>query len=127
LPQAKEKKLKSKSLILRTAAVGVGGWAVSFLSDLVLQLVHASAFLAYYLDDVLVGIAAAFAYWFFSQYKLQIIDRRQTIAYLDDTIRNALQLVLLSPDENLIAEVAAAAERINRALMAVRLQTQARK
>jgi len=33
----------------------------------------------------------------------------------------------LSPDENLIAEVAAAAERINRALMAVRLQTQARK
>jgi len=83
--------------------------------------------LAYYLDDVLVGIVAAFAYWFFSQYKLQIIDRRQTIAYLDDTIRNALQLVLLSPDENLIAEVAAAAERINRALMAVRLQTQARK
>jgi len=115
-----------KSLIVRTAAVGVGGWAVSFFADLLLQLVHASAFWAYYLDDVLVGIVAAFAYWFFSQYKLQIVDRRQTIAYLDDTIRNALQVILLSLDENVIAEVAAAADRINRALMAVRLETQAR-
>jgi len=116
-----------KSLMVRTIAVGVGGWAVSFFADLVLQLVHASAFWAYYLDDVLVGIVAAFAYWFFSQYKLQIVDRRQTIAYLDDTIRNALQVVVLSPDENLITEVAAAADRINRALMVARLHTQAGK
>jgi hypothetical protein len=116
--------MEMKSLIVRTIAVGVSGWAVSFLADLVLQLVHASAFWAYYLDDVFVGIVAAFAYWFFSQYQLQMVDRRKTIAYLDDTIRNALQVVVLSPDENLIEEVAAAAERINRALMAARLHAQ---
>ena len=51
------------------------------------------------------------------------MNRRRTLAYLDDAIRNALQVVLLAPDDDLIREVATAAERINRALMAVRLQT----
>jgi hypothetical protein len=66
------------------------------------------SFWAYYLDDVLVGIVAAFAYWFFSQYQLQIVDRRKSIAYLDDTIRNALEALLLIRGENLTEEVAAA-------------------
>jgi hypothetical protein len=85
--------------------------------------VHASPFWANYLDDVIVGIVAAFAYWFHTQYQVQIINRRMTLAYLDDAIRNALQVVLLAPDDDLVREVATAAERISRALLAARLQT----
>jgi hypothetical protein len=81
--------------------------------------VRASPFWANYLDDVIVGIVAAFAYWFHTQYQVQIINRRMTLAYLDDAIRNAL----LAPDDDLVREVATAAERISRALLAARLQT----
>jgi hypothetical protein len=115
--------MKPKSLIRKTIAVGIAGWAVSFSADAALKAVHASPFWANYLDDVIVGIAAACAYWFHTQYRVQIINRRQTLTYLDDAIRNALQMVLLAPDDDLIREVATAAERISRALMAVRLQT----
>jgi hypothetical protein len=115
--------MKTKHLILKTIGVGIAGWAVSFSADATLKAVHASPFWANYLDDVIVGIVAAFAYWFHTQYQAQIINRRMTLAYLDDAIRNALQVVLLAPDDDLVREVAMAAERISRALLAARLQT----
>jgi hypothetical protein len=81
--------MKRKSLILQTIGVGIGGWAVSFSADAILKAVHASPFWANYLDDVIVGIVAACAYWFHAQYQVQIISRRRTLTYLDDAIRNA--------------------------------------
>jgi hypothetical protein len=116
--------MKPKSLATKTIAVGIAGWAVSFSADAVLKAVHASPFWANYLDDVIVGAVAACAYWFHAQYQVQIINRRRTLAHLDDAIRNALQVVLLAPNnDELIKEVAAAAERISRALLAARLHT----
>jgi hypothetical protein len=115
--------MKTKSLIVKTIGVSIAAMAVSFSADAILKAVHASPFWANYLDDLIVGIFAACAYWFHTQYQVQIVNRRRTLAYLDDAIRNALQVVLLAPDDDLIREVATAAERINRALLAVRLQT----
>jgi hypothetical protein len=113
--------MKPISLILKTIGVGIGGWAVSFSADAVLKAVHASPFWANYLDDVIVGIVAACAYWFHTRYQVQIISRRRTLAYLDDAIRNALQVILLARDDHVVAT---AAERISRALLVVRLQTE---
>jgi len=116
--------MKPISLILKTIGVGIGGWAVSFSADAVLKAVHASPFWANYLDDVIVGIVAACAYWFHTRYQVQIISRRRTLAYLDDAIRNASQVILLARDDHVVAM---AAERISRALLVVRFQTDARK
>ena len=94
--------MKPESLILKTIGVGIAGWAVSFSADATLKVVHAPPFWENYLDDVIVSLVAACAYWFYTQYQAQIINRRRTLVYLDDAIRNALQVVLLAPDDNLI-------------------------
>ena len=58
--------MKTNYLILKTISAGIAGMAVSFSADATLKAVHASPFWANYLDDVIVGTVAAFAYWFHS-------------------------------------------------------------
>jgi len=116
--------MKRNLIFPKTIAVGIAGWAVSFFADALLKVFHASPFWANYLDDVIVGIAAAFAYWFHTRYQVQIINRRKSLSYLDDTIRNALQVVLVAPEGDLVRQIATATERISRALLVARLETE---